>query len=787
MTRRTVGSLLLLLSGLVWTASCGGGGGGGGATGAPSGQDDAFRPVASAEIGAGGGEVSDEGVTVQVPENAWADEATVVLSRSDDGAPFGEGTGATALYRIDGFPAERDERPRIVWRPQGVAPGTEMAVALGRNAYARSLDDEVLGYRLLACVVDDDGVCSVELPAAPPAAGRTGRAAPDVGETASWFFQGLWGTVTHDTAHFAIAYVPAASPWSESQTQAYVEALGGYLEDAYGAYEAAGFDYSPRTEWPVAVTVKPLQDTVFGYSVSGDDNDLYLEFNAKKLDDASNVRATVFHEFLHLVQELYVPGSGASDTLWLDEACAVWAEGRFAGGAGYVSTVREGNEHEPFQGIGRETSQGDKTAQAYGYGMAAAVGYLADEHGDSVVVGMYERIRDGATAIQSFLAAAEDPVEAWWPEFVERYATGRLSPDVTPQVLSALAGSAQTMRLARSTPSAELTASSPDLSAQVFKVLLTDPGVGVGAVLAAELKGDLAGFPLRALRYRYRPDAEVELVAEGAGSVAVPDVAELALDGWHLLFVAVDPACEGDGCGGTRTAELDLSLTTAVSERAPPCPASGPLWEGWPLPEECDTTLYPLDDLREEICYEDADDDGVCDEGYQCIYFNTGALDREIVIRDEARNGYVKSYSGDGSLYGALHYTNGTVDGKKRTFYPNLYYRDVIDYVDGVAEGDAWSCYDSGSAAAAYHLVSGAYDGVFATYYEDGTLASVAFFSDGKREGLTTSYHENGVVSQVAPYADGVLDGKVIEYDTNGRQISCTVYEQGTEVGPCDE
>jgi hypothetical protein len=158
-------------------------------------------------------------------------------------------------------------------------------------------------------------------------------------------------------------------------------------------------------------------------------------------------RATVYHEFLHYVQDWSMPGLTAlnlkeagSPYLWFDEATAVCLERFIAPRA--KPAVTAGNERffiHPLPRMEALFGASRREAANYGYGASALVHFIAEEHvGRDLIGRTYARIagqstgrRSALRALRQTLAAERKTLSDFW------------HPYLAHQVRTALQGSPQ--------------------------------------------------------------------------------------------------------------------------------------------------------------------------------------------------------------------------------------------------------------------------------------------------------------------------------------------------------
>jgi len=505
-------------------------------------------PLATAAIGAAGGELVHEEVRVDVPAGAFAEEVTLSLHATDLDP---EETGAST-FRIDGIPARYDA-PLELRFPSGppreagedttwVLIGGEVRISGGdapTKVHLTRMPLALDGDALLLSIpspddADDDG-------------GRRGDPPPVSLHVA--IADGTRSALSPE-GHFRMT-------WRSGRVDpADVAVLAQALDAAHQRYLDLGFSYDRRTRWPVDVTILPLGESAFGYygsSVWGDDWGA-IEINQRNLDQHDEIIATAAHEFFHLVQALYDPrwaytqAKFAPAHLWLDEATAVWSEAIALDDADYVSPVRSGQELAPFRGAvpGSGVDAGE-----HGYGMSSLARYLIETFGDDVFARVYEGIRGERSAMGS-IDLETDPIVTWWDDFIRAYVEGDLYR-LSPALLLGDAAASHAIT-APDDDTWTVTHAYPDLSARVFQLNLQDDTIPAGSELHLDVDGDFTDVAAYV-----RTGGTFTPVAVGGTSAIVPD---LDGDSAQLLILVTNARAIPDFTGSTSI------MLTASLERA---------------------------------------------------------------------------------------------------------------------------------------------------------------------------------------------------------------------------
>ena len=207
-------------------------------------------------IGSEGGSIGSDEVSITVPAGTLNDDTSIALTTAPE-TPF-EDDAVSGSYIIAGLPQSYGKEITVSIAFTGDITG-ESYVAVGMNTWVSSLGEMETTYSLLPATVDGDKLTAM-LPANGLIPGKV--AVQNAEESSSLTVTAITGYEPFVTAggHFKIEY---ASRWT---TLASIQQLGQYLEEAYITIEGLGFSYAGRTNWPVSVTVKNLDDEVYGYS-----------------------------------------------------------------------------------------------------------------------------------------------------------------------------------------------------------------------------------------------------------------------------------------------------------------------------------------------------------------------------------------------------------------------------------------------------------------------------------------------------------------------------------------
>jgi hypothetical protein len=356
-------------------------------------------------------------------------------------------------------------------------------------------------------------------------------------------------------------------------------ALAGYLEEAYDQFKDMGFDFSKRSEWPVEVTVKKLEQAdrfgQFCGSLRGP-NYTTLEMNSRHIDQSESVRVTAGHEFFHLVQDWYDSRTSwqkikeehisGPRQLWLDEAMSTWSEQFFSTKSRFAPLLLTQNFPDALAG-GYQAYGTESQKQAYGYGLAGLIEYIHKDYGgDATIVKIYEDFEKTKDAVRAVNKVFLSSLGGNWPRFLEDLMEFELFPyqegtSYSPErILTSLSGSDGFFTVNQPTASQTFNFNLPDLSAKTFMVRNQSfTGFDPDALLTFDvLNNEDAIIQV----YRTHRDRNTsEKIAEGTDIVSIPDFANHISEGYVIgaLVINTDDDIPFDG-------SEDVSMKISIAE-----------------------------------------------------------------------------------------------------------------------------------------------------------------------------------------------------------------------------
>lgn len=377
--------------------------------------------VASATIGSDGGTLQWNTFELVVPPSSLVGSFKLRLTEHTEQSVYGSDE-ASVFYTVHGLPVRFSEPLKISITPKSQGDGN-LFMVLGEESRAVSQDNTGTHFRFEEGTLNE-GKYDVEIMPIPGSENL-------VNDT----MQLTLGLVRNYTkisskGQFEI-YTPASLNSAALQLMA-------YLDEAYTKVQSGDLDfsYAKRTNWPVKVNFKKLDNSTFGNFVASKwgDNYGFLEFNSDKATDLPELKLTAGHEFFHLVQALYDPRNGfvkaisGPTHLWLEEASSVWIEERFTATPGYCSLIRNGHQPAPFEGM-EAGAVGNQTN--HGYGMSALIKYIENRFGIDHLVNVFGSIYGQQSVLSAIDNNLPEPLATFYPDFINEYILGNIYSDMS--------------------------------------------------------------------------------------------------------------------------------------------------------------------------------------------------------------------------------------------------------------------------------------------------------------------------------------------------------------------
>ena len=392
-------------------------------------------PADSAAIGPAGGTLRAGAASVTVVSGTFDASVQMTLATSRT-APDFLGRPASRIYDL-GIETGRMDKDLAVALSGFGGPDRDVVVAVAERADYDA--DRATARPAMVAGQVRSGVLRFTLPATETQAASNARnlvrnaTAPDTPTRTGFTFWAVSGFNTMESTHFRL-YYPASIQADADMAQIILNDA----EDAYTRLHDMGF-LTTGLSLPLVITVEAgmgTRDGEAGIPLSGKAGQyLNLNVNLCAPTHADKLRATIGHEFFHIVQNLYDPRSALRIRhprahpyfLWLSEASSVWFESVVLDSSTYVADVFTSNIDMYRQGP--ETFVDHAEAQSIGYYASGFLRHLTDARGSNTLVyDIWKEVRDEGrgTSDYSDLTAVVRAVGsavttgAQWTDFVQR-------------------------------------------------------------------------------------------------------------------------------------------------------------------------------------------------------------------------------------------------------------------------------------------------------------------------------------------------------------------------------
>lgn len=493
--------------------------------------DNSLQIIAEDVIGSNGGEITSSEFVVNIPSGAFSLDCDIKIYKDPASKPF-DNYQISSLFIVDGLPEYIGEDITISIKTNSGSTKNDHFVAVGEDSYIPSLDTVMTGFYVEEGA-EADGWLTISI----TKMDTKGSKSPADQETFKLYFTMIAQYTYSKGSHFKIS---CPSIYTAQAAQ-----LEQMLNTAYDLYKSTKYpmDYSPRTSWPVDVTIRKMKSGKYGEFVPSKRGDNYgcMEFNSTYLDQTDQLAVTAGHEFMHLVQYLYDPRNRYSKAVakptwnWVNEATATWVEEKFSNNPNYVSITRKGNEMSPYEGaqLGAQTNP-----KYHGYGMSSMVKkidmlYLSD--GWPPINNLYKNIKAGDKPIQAFEKIVPGDFSAFYQEFLQEYTTGSIYNDLTLMML--IGGTSGSFQINNNNDTLKkFTFAYPQLSGRFFKVFLNNNNFNENTILQCKVTG---GSKSHVTIYRYK-SGTLEYVQNAEDLTTIPNIKAWKDNGWLVLILVTN-------------------------------------------------------------------------------------------------------------------------------------------------------------------------------------------------------------------------------------------------------
>jgi hypothetical protein len=545
------------------------------------------KPPVTAAIGASGGTVGMEGLTVQVPAGAFDKNTTLAVSRSAAANPFGT-NGVTDVYTLSGLPEAFLKPIRFslkikagitVTKPGiGVGlPGGESGAGESETVYIVQAADDSSGY-----LVGRLGIRGG------PRMAKRSRSVADESILCLFGFGNF--EETESSAHFATDYCGLFSRSVVQNFNNRLEALYSKVtvdlkmpfRNGINAELPGTPGWAPFIAWgfPIRVLAKEMSGTVnFMHNIKSDFEYPYspwINVNESLLGSSrsAEVEPSMGWAILYICALTCYPDIGS----WLNRAVATWSQEYFSSPGTFDKPGKfAGNEMAPFNGM----EAGDKIFAAgydHGYGMAAVIKYLVDSpaFGTDGIGRTYQAITGKANQSAVLVGGVNALPADWWPGFFKAYIGGniygltRSNFDFTSP--SRLAGSwvvdAAHLEAVYSSSDGKVGAY-PDMSAKLFLADVGGYSLDEEDGMLIDANGDVSDEGISVLVFAVHPSS-LEFLGMQHASTANPEITGLKANktaGISRYLIAVVNSTHNASFTGS--SDIDLTLKIRKTEKMP--------------------------------------------------------------------------------------------------------------------------------------------------------------------------------------------------------------------------
>jgi len=396
-----------------------------------------FVELGTTPIGSDGGVVSFSGITIEIPAGAF-DGVNEVKVLFDESGEFIDNEGIAPLFRVEGFPEEIKQGITFRFDLNGSVEGTPLA-GLGRLAYLVSQRKN--GHPLLPVPgILDGNQMIVELSKNSNMGIHLKLETLGIDLTKNLNLGFNIAPLQNKEqklrvgGHFLIT--------NKANQAIKTDKLEAYLEAAFDTCSNMGFNLHSLQN-PISVSVIKTNDYWGAYASDDnipDQSDLdkdilnpgLMEISDDALSNDLELRATIIHEFFHLVQDLYefTSPDHEPEQAWLEEALSTWIEAKLVGNSKYISDVLPSRAANMLNGWQKTGS--DEVIADHGYGMAPMINRFHATYKDEGIVHIFNEIKNGVVPgdltdpVDAIKDAMVSPVAGFWHGVLTDYIAGSI-------------------------------------------------------------------------------------------------------------------------------------------------------------------------------------------------------------------------------------------------------------------------------------------------------------------------------------------------------------------------
>lgn len=152
----------------------------------------------------------------------------------------------------------------------------------------------------------------------------------------------------------------------------------------------------------------------------------------------------------------------------------------------------------------------------------------------------------------------------------------------------------------------------------------------------------------------------------------------------------------------------------------------------------------------------------------QRSYYPDGSLKEEQYYKDGKLHGPSSFYSPKGQILSQCWFSEGLLQGKKKTYYANGALNSIQEFHDGKRHGNQEYFYQDGSTKSFIPYVNGKLQGYLYLYHPKGILSRIIHYENGKRDGIEKIWDESGILMIQGEYHEDKPVGIAQQWHPNG-------------------
>jgi hypothetical protein len=519
-------ALLLALLCIV-LSSCGGDSG-------TSPGDGEENPLAADTVGTEGGTIAADGFELTVPPGAFSSRVELALYESDEDHGLGDEC-MSRFYRLEGLPAEFGDSLMVRIDYDGALSGSTYVVT-GREVVFYADDMEPVEDFLYSFhpATESAGSLRARIPPQQSAAALGAARGLRAASGSKNFFAAVSGIDVHKSSeHVKVTYPLGVF--------AFVDDVVDYIEAAHDTVVAVGMGYAGKPwNWPVQVLVRDFRGagpTRARVSPEG----MYVQIRKDFLTEPNlpDLRLRMGNAMVYAAQN--IPGADEylhQDNIAWNFAVISYMQQKWTEPGTFLRpTVFPGNESYALQGlpIGIPESIRDE----YGVGWSPVVKHLAGLYGRSLIGDVYKVTQTTTrNPVEVLFEEIPDPAYNWWPQFVDKYVTGKYYGVESSLLLSRIASGDRFTLSSASDTLKQFSRNVPQVSALLHRVNLDYALIAEDAALEIRMAATEVNEDYMTLLVYRTKDGVVELLGSD-NPYTVNGLRDLTLAGYDIVPVQV--------------------------------------------------------------------------------------------------------------------------------------------------------------------------------------------------------------------------------------------------------